>query len=171
MSSEITPEIVEKIRQISSHLANKYVFPNYDREDIEQEAFIIGLEAMSRYDASRPLENFLRVHMKNRLSNLRRDKYYRPDTGKAEQIQKGKKKLLDACPFDELSNVFAMMDASTLDSKELLEYIAANLDAIYRADYLRFIDGQKLTKVKRSKLFEQLKRIMVKYYEDGSTLY
>lgn len=167
MSSELSPETTEKIREIAKSLSRKYTFPNYEAEDIEQEAFIFGLEGMGKYDGKRPLENFLRVHIRNRLSNLRRNKYYRPDSGNAETIQKGKKKLLDASPFEELSNVFAVMDVSELDNRELLEYIDEKLNPVYRADYLRFLGSQKLTKAKRNKLFEQLKGIMVKYYEDG----
>lgn len=166
MSSDQT----EKIREIAKATAKKFVFPNYDEDDIEQEAFIIGLEAMSRYDPERPLENFLRVHIKNRLSNLRRDKYYRPDTGKAETIQQGKKKLLDAAPFNELEYAFSVFDRDSLECKELMEYIDARLDASLRADYLRFLDGQRLTKVRKGKLFLELRSIMVDYYgEDGSS--
>lgn len=151
-------------------MAKKYTFPNYDEEDIAQEAFIIGLEAMERYDPDRPLENFLRVHIRNRLSNFRRDKYYRPDSGKAEQIQKSKKKLMDASPFEELSHAFAVMDKDDVSGKELLDFIDSRLAAVFRADYLRFLDGGRLTKAKRAKLFEQLKEIMVIYYEDGPSL-
>lgn len=165
MSSEHT----EKIREIAKAAAKKYVFPNYDEDDIEQEAFIIGLEAMSRYDPDRPLENFLRVHIKNRLLNLRRDKYYRPDSGKAEDVQKNKKKLLDATPFDEFEYAFSVLDSDNLEHKELLEMIDEKLESVFRADYLRFLDGQKLTKVRKTKLFEKLKEIMVNYYEDGSS--
>ena len=85
-------QVITTINTVSSRLANKYTFPNYETEDIEQEAFIIGMEAMDRYDEKRPLENFLSVHIKNRLSNFRRDHYYRPDDGKAEEIQKNKKR-------------------------------------------------------------------------------
>jgi len=166
MSSDHT----EKIREIAKATAKKFVFPNYDEDDIEQEAFIIGLEAMSRYDPERPLENFLRVHIKNRLSNLRRDKYYRPDTGKAETIQKGKKKLLDAAPFDELAHAFSIFDRDSLECKELLSYIDERLDSSLRADYLRFLDNQRLTKARKTKLFLELKTIMVDYYgENGAS--
>lgn len=168
MSTELSPETIKKIQEIATGLAKRYTFPNYDKDDIEQEAFIIGLESMARYDPDRPLENFLRVHMKNRLLNLRRDKYYRSENGNAEKIQQKKKKLLDASPFDNLSFAFSSLDPNNLESKELLEFIDKNLDSLYRADYLRFIDGKRLTKAKRLRLFNQLKDIMVEYYENGS---
>lgn len=164
MSNE---KMTDLIRLISSRLANKYTFPNYDADDIAQEAYMIGVEALERWDGKRPLENFLTVHIKNRLYNFRRNNYYRPDSGKAEQIQKGKKKLLDASPFEDMSNMFEMMDTDTLESKELLEYIDRELSATFRTDYLRFLGGQKISKVKKINLFEQLKEIMVRYYEAG----
>jgi hypothetical protein len=44
------------------------------------------MDAMDRYDESRPLENFLAVHVKNRLNNFKRDKYYRQQ--KEDQAKK-----------------------------------------------------------------------------------
>ena len=158
-------QVITTISQISSRLANKYTFPNYESDDIEQEAFIIGMEAMNRYDENRPLENFLSVHIKNRLSNFKRDKYYRPDDGKAEEIQQGKKKLLDATSFESVRNVLISAECSdALEEKELLEYIDLNLPANMRSDYLRFFNNQTLTKTKKAKLVEVLKDILERFY-------
>ena len=93
-------QVVSTISKISSRLASKYTFPNYEADDISQEAFIIGMEALDRYDGVRPLENFLSIHIKNRLNNFKRDNYYRQDEGKAEEIQQGKKKLLGLMNVD-----------------------------------------------------------------------
>jgi DNA-directed RNA polymerase specialized sigma24 family protein len=158
-------QVVATISMISSRLANKYTFPNYEAEDIEQEAFIIGMEAMDRYDEIRPLENFLSIHIKNRLSNLKRDKYYRPDDGKAEEIQQGKKKLLDAGSFESVRNVLVAAECSdSLEEKELLEYIDNHLPANMRSDYLRFFNDQPLTKTKKGKLVEVLREILERFY-------
>lgn len=49
-------------------------------EDIEQEVWVLCLDALSRYNPKLgELENFLRNHVSNRLKNLKRDKYFRPD--------------------------------------------------------------------------------------------
>lgn len=158
-------QVITTISRISSRLANKYTFPNYEADDIEQEAFIIGMEAMSRYDENRPLENFLSIHIKNRLSNFRRDKYYRPDDGKAEQIQQGKKRLLDATPVDNIKNLLISAECSdSLEERELLSYIDNHLPANMRSDYLRFLNDQVLTKTKKTKLLEVLKEILEKFY-------
>jgi len=46
---------------------------------MKQQAAIFALEGLENYDSSRPLENFLWTHVRNRLFNFKRDNYYRPD--------------------------------------------------------------------------------------------
>lgn len=157
--------MVSIIYKIASRLASKFTFPNYEEEDIAQEAFIIGMEAMNRYDEVRPLENFLSVHIKNRLMNFKRDNYYRPDDGRAEVIQQGKKKLLDAQSMDDMKNLLlAAQHSDNIENRELMEYIDINLPASLRGDYLRFRNDQSLTKTKKAKLVEELRTIVEKFY-------
>lgn len=158
-------QVVSTIYRISSRLASKYTFPNYEEDDIQQEAFIIGMEALDRYDGIRPLENFLSVHIKNRLKNFKRDHYYRHDEGKAEEIQQGKKKLLDAGNIDDMhSFIISRETESSIEQRELLEYIDIHLPANMRSDYLRFKNEQTLTKTKKAQLLSSLKSIVEKFY-------
>lgn len=158
-------QVVSTITRVSQRLASKFTFPNYDEDDIEQEAFIIGMEAMNRYDEVRPLENFLSIHIKNRLKNFKRDNYYRPDEGKAEQIQNGKRKLLEAGSIDEMRNFISTQECSnSLEERELVDYIDINLPANMRADFLRFKNGQPLTKTRKSNLVNELKIILERFY-------
>src|SRR5437763_58309 len=60
-------------------LARSFRFGIYDVEDIKQEARIMGLEAVPRWDRKRPLENFLYSHIRNRLINFKRNKFRRND--------------------------------------------------------------------------------------------
>jgi hypothetical protein len=151
--------------QVSNRLASKYTFPNYEKDDIIQEAFIIGMEAMNRYDGVRPLENFLSIHIKNRLSNLKRDNYYRPDEGKAKEIQSGKKKLLDAGSIDSIKYLVVNSECSTsLEEREVYEYIDIHLPANMRSDFLRFKNDLPLTKTKKINLINQLKEILERFY-------
>ena len=48
-------EVVDIITKVSERLSNKFTFAFYTTEDIRQEAFIIGMEALERYDESKPL--------------------------------------------------------------------------------------------------------------------
>ena len=63
-------EVTETITKIANRYAYKFQFGYYTPDDIRQEAFIIAMDALDRYDESRPLENFLAVHVKNRLNNF-----------------------------------------------------------------------------------------------------
>lgn len=64
---------------ISKRLAYKFKFGYHSFEDMKQQAAIFALEGLERYDNSRPLENFLWTHVRNRLFNYKRDNYQRPD--------------------------------------------------------------------------------------------
>lgn len=46
---------------------------------MKQQAAIFALEGLEKYDRSRPLENFLWTHVRNRLFNYKRNNYQRPD--------------------------------------------------------------------------------------------
>lgn len=97
--------------------------------------------------------------------NFKRDNYYRPDEGKAEQIQQGKKKLLDAQSVDNIRNLLLATEMSdNLEHRELLEYIDLKLPANMRSDYLRFRNEQSLTKTKKAKLLEELRSIVENFY-------
>ena len=99
-------EAINIILKIAKRLAPKYVFATYEIEDIEQEAFLIGVAGLEKYDQSRPLENFMYTHINNRLKTFKRDNYYRLDYGSAAQkIQDRKKSLLEPIDIDALYNI------------------------------------------------------------------
>lgn len=70
---------VDTVNKVLDRLVSKYKFGFFEVEDMRQEGMVFALEVMPNYDESRPLENFLSVHIKNRFLNLRRDKYNRLD--------------------------------------------------------------------------------------------
>ena len=76
---EITPEIITIIEGIANRLASRYRFGYHDIDDIKQQAFIEAEKGLKKYDGKRPLENFLYIHIKNRLYNYKRDNYERLD--------------------------------------------------------------------------------------------
>lgn len=162
---------MQAIMKIAAEMAGRYTFPNYDREDIEQEAFIMGLEALQRYDENRPLENFLRVHIRNRLSNLRRDKYYRPDKGKAEQIQKSKKKILDAGSFEGIEEYLSCINNNSVEESEVLSFIDERIPREMRSSYLRYTSGARLSKTNKIKLLTALREILEEYSREDGQIY
>lgn len=72
-------EFVQVWEKISKKLGYKFKFGYHSHEDMKQQAAIFALEGLKNYDKSRPLENFLWTHVRNRLFNYKRDNYQRPD--------------------------------------------------------------------------------------------
>ena len=70
---------LETIDKICYKLLHKFRFGYHDIEDMKQQAYIFALQGLENYDTSKPLENFLWTHIRNRLFNFKRDKYQRPD--------------------------------------------------------------------------------------------
>jgi hypothetical protein len=72
-------EVVAIIDNVAKRLARKFKFGYHDIEDMKQQARLYAWEGMENYDSTRPLENFLWTHVRNRLFNFKRDKYERPN--------------------------------------------------------------------------------------------
>jgi len=158
--SEVTEEDYKVIIKIAKKLAPRYVFGSYERADIEQEAIIMGLDGLSRYDRTRPLENFLFTHINNRLKNFKRDNYYRVTTGNAEKVQQAKKNLLEASvAIDPIVYVEHDID-HVLDTKEIIDKINNNLPAKYRQDYLRMCANVRISKKRKDELISVIKSIV-----------
>lgn len=158
---EINKETLEKIQKIARALAPKYVFDCYDREDIEQEAILMGIDALSRYDKNRPLENFLYTHISNRLKNFKRDNYYRANpNGEPERIQQNKKNILDAGTLNEGTVFFEQNLDDIIDNKEVIERINQKLPASYRKDYLRLCANAHVPTKRKQELYSLIKEIV-----------
>lgn len=72
-------DVVDTIERVASRLAYKFRFGYHGVEDIKQQAAIHAIKGMDSYDESRPLENFLWTHIRNRLFNDKRNNLERPD--------------------------------------------------------------------------------------------
>lgn len=72
-------EITELILKIADRFAAKFQFGYHDVEDMKQQCCEFALEGLSKYDPDKgPMENFLTVHVRNQLINLKRKQYSRP---------------------------------------------------------------------------------------------
>lgn len=73
-------KVVEIMYSIAYRLAPTFRFGYNEIEDMVQEAVMEAIKAMEDYDVSKgTINNFIWTHMHNRLYNLKRDKYERPD--------------------------------------------------------------------------------------------
>ena len=163
-------EVTETITRVANRYAYKFQFGFYTPDDIRQEAFIIAMDALDRYDESRPLENFLAVHVKNRLNNFKRDKYYRQQ--KEDQANKNKydnntkKFLMEPIDIssvrDEHENNMRLDDSfvNNIEDQELLDIIDTYLEVGLRADYLRILNGVYVPKPRREQIYNEINRIL-----------
>lgn len=71
-------EFLKALDNVTKRLSIKFKFGYHSVEDIKQQAAIFALEGLEKYDRTRPLENFLWTHIRNRLFNFKRDNYNRP---------------------------------------------------------------------------------------------
>ena len=163
-------EVLDVINKICDRYAYKFQFGYFEPDDIRQEAFIIALDALERYEEGRPLENFLAVHVKNRLNNFKRDKYYRQnkkkDDDRQAQLNNSKKFLME--PLD-ISNIRDENERNMRDDNDFVELIANSellsiidekLDVTYRSDYLRMRDGAYVPKPRREEITQEINKIL-----------
>ena len=170
-------EVLEVVNRICDRYAYKFLFGYFEPDDIRQEAFIIAIDALERYDESRPLENFLAVHVKNRLNNFKRDRYYRQHKKLDEnidQLNNSKKFLMDTLDIsnirDEKEGNMRLDDdfIEKIANEELLEIIDEHLDVSFRSDYLRVKDGTYVPKPRREQIMEEITEILKDHgYEEG----
>jgi DNA-directed RNA polymerase specialized sigma24 family protein len=154
-------EVVETITKVARKLAPKYVFASYEVEDIEQEAFMMGVEGLKRYDTNKPLENFMYTHINNRLKNFKRDNYYRFDYGNAQKIQDRKKSILE--PADITALYCVSIDDDTVDNahlSEMIELIDRRLPADLRSDYLKLRTNSPLPKGRKAIIIQAIEDIL-----------
>jgi RNA polymerase sigma factor (sigma-70 family) len=148
-------DVLKKINLVISKIAPRYTFSGYELEDIKQEAFIICMDALDRYDEKRPLENFLSVHLSNRLKNFIRDNFYLKDDQEKKKVLMPTNILNedlchDPCDTPEL---FATM-------QEFKDKIDANIPSSMRSDYLKMLDGIYITKNRKQEIIDFIKDIL-----------
>jgi len=183
-------DVHEIIERISSRLGRKFKFGYHTFEDMKQQASLFAWEGIESWDEGRPLENFLWIHVRNRLYNFKRNNYGRPE------------KPCDNCPwaayvnyectkFDNkldchlykgwidrntakrnLMSSYSTIyekggESSALDdlfTRDLINLVDQELHVQFREDWIRFSNSLRLPKIKRDRLVEE---IMVVLKENG----
>ena len=156
-------EVIKQINTVVNRIASKYTFYGYEVDDIKQEAFIICMDALERYDNKRPLENFLSVHLSNRLKNFIRDNYFTKDEEEKKKVMKPKS--LSSEDFSPLSRDYKNKDDS-IDAKNIQSIVDAHLPASYRADYLKIFNDVYVPKKRREEVIETIKEIVERHINE-----
>jgi DNA-directed RNA polymerase specialized sigma24 family protein len=112
--------VLDAIERSVAILAPSFVFGPYDIDDVRQQARLYALEAIEggKYDPSRPLENFIYTHCRNRLINLKRDKLHRTDVP-CRRCHEG-----DFCTSDGVCKVYSEWRARNSAKANLMRPVA-----------------------------------------------
>lgn len=153
-------QLIEQIEIVVNRIAPRYTFGTYGVDDIKQEAFIICMDALERYDQKRPLENFLSVHLSNRLKNFVRDNYYTKDETEKKRVLKPQYlSNNDVIQYEpEIDNMF--------DAKNIKTLIDKHLPAHHRADYLKIINDVYVPKKRKEEIILLIKEIVENYNDE-----
>jgi RNA polymerase sigma factor (sigma-70 family) len=180
-----TPEQTEIILKVARRLAGKYTFGYYSEDDIVQEAFLIAVEALPKYNPEiASLESFLYTHLNNRLQNFKRDNYFRSNyvcqycnnededcdsCKRRRESNTTKRHLMNPINIDCINsenepNAYFKFDfINDLEIREIKSAIDKNLSVSLRADYLRMLDGIRLPKPRRIRVEEAILEIVEDY--------
>lgn len=154
-------EVIATIQKVVDKIAPRYVTRAYSVEDMKQEAFIMCMEAIPRYDGKRPLENFLSVHVSNRMKNFLRDNVKVKDEAKYRVANP-----------DQLSQDIEMASREdtydSMDYKHMAEIVDSNIPASMRMDYLKMVNEFYVPKQRREEIVNFIKDSLKQHgYEKG----
>lgn len=148
-------QVIDQINIVVNRISARYTFHGYEVDDIKQEAFIICMDAMERYDHNRPLENFLSVHLSNRLKNFVRDNFYVKGEDEKKRVLKpsslSNEDFVPTDHYDYDDNI----DASSIQTK-----IDRKLPSEYRADYLKIINDVYVPKKRREEIVAIIRELL-----------
>ena len=151
-------QVIDQINIVVNRISARYTFHGYEVEDIKQEAFIICMDAMDRYDQKRPLENFLAVHLSNRLKNFVRDNFYiKGEEDKKRILKPSSLSNEDFVPTESLNN------DENIDAASLQSIVDRKLPSEYRADYLKIINDVYVPKKRREEIITLIKELLDEY--------
>lgn len=188
-------QVVEIIEKISRRLANKFKFGYHEVDDMKQQAALFAWEGLENYDNVRPLENFLWVHVHNRLYNFKRNNFSRLDKpclscplnayinnqctlykdlndceyyAKWNERNEIKKSLMSTKEHQEVIDI-RESQSDQVDYKEILDLIDKNIPLSMREDWIRYSHKLKLSKTKRTNLTNLIIIILKEYGIDSQT--
>lgn len=152
-------EHLDKIIELANIHAPKYVFGMYTKEDLIQEAILMGIDAYTRWDGVRPFANFICKHISNRLKTFKRDKYFRPNGGSVKN-QEAKKMLAECAGSVVVQASYDIDFWGKMAQKEIIEKIEENIPHSMRRSYLRLRDGAKMDFDKKKEVITFIKDLI-----------
>jgi len=170
---ELAIPIITKIAKLHR---KSNIFAYYTEDDIEQEIWILCLDALKRYIKNRGnLEHYLNTHVSNRLKNLKRDKYYRPDDDiSVNSKSRQRMNLINALPINIIKDstrnrLLASSSSSCVNNPsdiltyyETKKYLEDNIPIDLLSSFNELISGNKIPR----SILNKLRIIVVKILKD-----
>lgn len=155
---------LETIQKCAKRISSNRWIPGYDKDDIYQEAVIIGIEGLKWYNGSIPLDKYLDNHIKHKLRSLRTEKYIKPgcDCGECLKCRNNTARH----NIEYTVDVSLVQDLLTYDQKdsiemqETLDYLDQSIPAEFRDDYLKLLTGVSLVTSRKKKLIAIIEELL-----------
>jgi hypothetical protein len=157
------PEEMETIEKIVLRISEYFRFPGFDKEDIRQEARLIGASVFSKFDDTKGrLEDFLFMSIKNGLLNLKTKHYHNPKI--KSEYGESKKAIVGFKPISEDSAYVHPFD--DVEIQEIVELVDRYVHPHLKKDYTKMKEGSYIGTVRRNKILSEVQRIYKLVLED-----
>ena len=184
-------QVLGSIERVVKFLSSSFAFGYYDADDIAQEGRIFGLESLERYKPELgSLDTFLKLHISNRLLNLRRDKlarlqvpclnceFYKKECTKYTDkldcsrwilwtTRNTTKRSLMEPTYEDMGCMVQNRDKNISEiycQSELVEIIDEHIPINMRKDFRRLLEGVTIQKFRHDKLILKINEILQQYY-------
>ena len=149
-------QVTDQIMTVVNRIASKYTFYGYTVDDLKQEAFIICMDALNRYDGERRLENFLSVNLSNRLKNFVRDNHF------TNNDPPGRINVLRPAQLDNEDSLeeVCIDESGGIDMKDMIGIINRDLPPSMRMDYLKMINDVYIPVARKEYIKNTIKSIL-----------
>ena len=162
--------------RVAGEVASKYFIPGYEFSDRQNEAVILGMEIIKKYDSSKgKLENFLRVSLNHAFQNLVKSKTTEkkpcgcPDGSYCKRCsyRESKFRVLSTKQFPEDIELSSRHNSIRESFVDLLPFIDQKLPLSMRTDWRKILDETHVVKSRKAEIFEEI-RAIVKEFENQS---
>ncbi len=196
----LTPEAAEAtilatLEEIARIISSKISFGPYQKNDIYQEVCLAGLLLMEKdagtYDPRRPIGNYFMVSLRNRMLNLKRDKYFRsapcctccdrfnPPDNPCPRLKRWltnnarKRQLSESNPAPDANPSDAASDEAAIDRelvKEIDDFVDWSFLPTMRNDYLRLKAGATIPPARKNAVSNAILAKFGPLYDEGASL-
>ena len=156
---------LDLIVSVADNLSSDNWIVGYDKDDIRQEAIIIGIQGLKKYNGKSPLDKFLFYHIRHRLFSLRRKHYIRPgcDCGECNKClnNQAKQRIKSPSSIEDVNeDYFLYQPIDQVEINEFIELVDKAIPAELRDDYIKFLNNITINYNKKQKILSIIKGII-----------